>query len=480
VRKWPLSFVLLVGCADGSFPERPAQPPPVPPGAGFPCIRSLSPSRGLVGTDITLTGEFGDHKMAVTFSAEGSSTRAIVRSWSPTQVVVSAPDISWGRWSVTLPGGCQLTPAPVFQAIPPARVYINNNANDADGFNTVTAMAFDLDTGALTPTGKPRSIGLPASRHAGCSSAQLVGVGLYASGDTGVASLDIDPATGALLPTLSDSPVLSGSTGGTAVHSVGAFVWTATDDGVVVWRRGPGGSLVDRRLLSTSSARDLMLFGSIRPFKLYATRGDNTFDAWSVSYQPLEAGGFPSPVLTPLDGSPFGTPVASPAGGITYMNMPDGDMLYVPSAEGLRVWSAGGSSPVTELAGSPFALNPPDGTLSRPLLIGRGRTRTIYMAGVGTGYIVAATLDEAGTPTQVPGSPWNFAPSVTNLSCMIATSSPSGAVRLIATDAGNRRIAVFDLPAGSAAPVPVPGSPFVMADTPSELASGIAVLQPTP
>ena len=60
---------------------------------------------------------------------------------------------------------------------------------------------------------------------------------------------------------------------------------------------------------------------------------------------------------------------------------------------------------------------------------------------------------------------------------MVAVAGATlGSVRLIASDAGNRRIGVFDLPAGGAMPVPVAGSPFSMTYTPSELASGIAVL----
>jgi hypothetical protein len=477
-----LSFALFAGCAGGEFPPDPPQPPVVPPASGFPCIRSVSPSRGLVGSDVTLTGEFGDHQVPVTFSSGTDSEQAIVRSWSPTQVVVSVPNVSWGAWSVTLPNGCALSPQPSFLAIPPSRVYINNNANDADGFNTITTMAYDADAGALTAMGKPTSIGIPASRRAGCSSLLIAGSPprLYASGDTGVAVLDFDPATGALLPSLNGSPFLSGSTGGTDLHrSAGAYIWAATDTGVVVWRDGPNAELVDRTRISTSSARAMTFFG-LRPFLMYTTRGDDTFDGWSVSYQPLGAQARVLPVLQALDGSPFGTPSPSAGSGIVYATMPDDDLLYVPSAAGLRVWRANGSATVTEVAGSPFALSPPSGTLSRPVFTGSSRARTIYMAGVGSGHIVAAALDEAGIPSPAAGSPWNFAPDVSNISCMMGTLAPSGAMRLIASDAGNRRVAVFDLPAGSATPVPVRGSPFAMTDTASEVASGIAILQPAP
>jgi hypothetical protein len=186
------------------------------------------------------------------------------------------------------------------------------------------------------------------------------------------------------------------------------------------------------------------------------------------------------PVLTPLAGSPFGAPMASaPASGIAYAVRADDDLLYVPSAAGLRAWRVEGPRAVTEIAGSPFALTPPSGTLSAPLFLGSRTARTIYMAGTGSGYVVGAALDDAGAPSALPGSPWNFAPDVTNISCMTTARGPTTTIlRLIASDAGNRRIAVFDLPAGAAKPVAVPGSPFQLTDTPSDLASGIVVLQP--
>jgi alkylation response protein AidB-like acyl-CoA dehydrogenase len=75
--------------------------------------------------------------------------------------------------------------------------------------------------------------------------------------------------------------------------------------------------------------------------------------------------------------------------------------------------------------------------------------------------------------------PWDFTPALTNLSCLAAVDGPAPvSARLLAVDAGNRRIGVLDVPADGGQPVPVTGSPFQLTDTPSELASGIAVLLP--
>jgi len=99
------------------------------------------------------------------------------------------------------------------------------------------------------------------------------------------------------------------------------------------------------------------------------------------------------------------------------------------------------------------------------------------LVSTGSGYLVGATLDASGLPTAMPGSPWNYSPELTNLSCFTSASGATeGAVRLIALDAGNGRVGVFDPPAGDGGrPVPVVGSPFALSQTPSELASGIAV-----
>jgi hypothetical protein len=231
--------------------------------------------------------------------------------------------------------------------------------------------------------------------------------------------------------------------------------------------------------VSTAPATTARPLGN-RPSKIFATRGDGTFDAWSVAYRSEAPGEIPLPVLTALAGSPFGTQVASPSpspSGIGLRALRDGNLvLYVPTGAGLGLWSLATGVP-TEIDGSPFLLNPPGGTLGTPLFTGPVNALRIYAAGIGSGYIAAAALDAASVPKPLPGSPWNFAPDLTNISCAtLVAGSTAQRVRLIASDAGNRRIGVFDILTDSPTPVSVAGSPFVMTETPSDLASGIATL----
>jgi hypothetical protein len=455
----------------------------------IPCVRSVSPASGRIGTEITLAGEFGDVPVPIVFSKnfDDPGTQVVARSWSPTQVVVSVPVLNYASWRVHALGGCEVFTPSLFQVIPPPRIYVNNNANNADGVNTITTLAYDAATGALTPMGPPTPTGLPASHQQGYTrSLQLFlrsPPRLYVSSDTGVAVLDIDLETGVPRPSSIGPTFPSGSTGGADLfYSIGAYFWAATDDGIVTWRVSGAYELIGRGKVSTAAARSMALFGD-RPSQVYATRGDGTFDAWSATYPSTGDGRIPQPVLTPLNGSPFGAPASgttsSSIGLLPRRN--DSSLVYVTSSAGLGVWKIdNGARTATELHGSPFALTPPSGALGRPLFVGAATGRTgqaIYMAAEGSGNLVGATLDPDGVPTQVAGSPWNFAPDLTNISCAtVVTSATSGSLRLIVTDAGNHRIGVFDAARGAVKPVPVPGSPFPLTDTPSELASGIAVL----
>jgi hypothetical protein len=251
---------------------------------------------------------------------------------------------------------------------------------------------------------------------------------------------------------------------------MGAYVWQATDGGIVAWRVGNTG-LLDPMTVTTAPAAAMTLFGG-RPSLTFTTRGDGRLDAWSLAYEP-SPGLTATPRATAFDGSPFD--VASNGSEISYIGRRnDSALLWVPTAAGLGVWEVDPQTHVPhELAGSPVALAAPAGALATPLFTDR---RVIYVASVGSGYLAAATLDAASMPSQVAGSPWNFAPDLTNLSCITTIPGPTpDEIRLLAVDAGNRRIGVFDLPPGGGRPVPVAGSPFALAETPAELASGIAV-----
>jgi len=480
-----LAVFVVLACSDRTADVSKPDGGRTPPGDAVSCVQSISPTSGTIGTTVTLTGTFGNTPQNVTFwDVFNNHAQADVQSWSPSQVVVSVPRLELGSWRVSPPGDCTLAS---FDVTVPSRVYIDNNVNGADGFGSITTMEYDLYSGALKQLGQPTSTGIPASGRPGCSNSLVLAditsvlknlrvhhdLRLYASGDTGVAVFDIDPASGALRP-FQAGLFAAGATGGRSVHYTGdTYVWAATAVGVVAFTQDFDGHLKYTNLLSTLAATSIALAGD----RLYATRTDGMFDAWAVTY-PLDLSQFPGrPVLTRLDGSPYGQPSASPA-GITYRATRDGNgLLYATTTAGLRLWSVDSSGIPKEIDGSPFVLGLPGSTPGDPVFINQAGSSRMYLASVGSGSIVGAKIDSSGAPTPAAGSPWSYAPDLTNISCMIVAPgrSPNNPM-LIASDAGNRRIGVFDVALDTGKPVPVAGSPFVMTETPSERASGIAVL----
>lgn len=468
---------LVAACGETNIPPRPDAGSPTSPEDLTPCVSVAKPARGRPGSQLTLFGDFGDAPVKVLLSSGSAEHEATVVSWSPTQVVVTVPQSDPGDFSVKLSAGCVSQTPPHFVVAPPPRVYIHNNANGADGFDSITTLAYDPDSGALSPLGPPTSMGLAASGRPGCSdSLMLYGGQLYASGDTGVAIFDVDYRTGAL-KAIDGSPFASGATGGAGLGS-GTYIWQATDGGIVAWTHDSVVGLDHRVSVTTTPAASMLLNGTIRPSGIFATRGDGRLDAWAITYVP-QAGQLPMPVAAPLAGSPYaasatGAGVDIGAFGVQYSV----ENVYVGTPAGLGVWQrdphTGG---LAEVSGSPFPLAAPSGVLSGSHL-NLGSTKELYMVSTGSGYLVGATLDTSGLPTAMPGSPWNYSPDLTNLSCFTSASGATeDAVRLIALDAGNGRVGVFDPPADGGRPVPVAGSPFALTQTPSELASGIAVLE---
>lgn len=464
-------LVIVAACGGTSSSLPPADGGP--PAPQTPCVYTVRPARGFIGNEVTLGGDFGDVPVQVLLDGGSQKYAAVVRSWSPTAVVITVPTIGYGTYGVQLSAGCMPSQPPTLQVVAPPRVYIDDNVNGADGFDTITTLAYDPISGALAPMGPPTSTGLPAAGRPGCRGSLALGLGesrLYASGDTGVAVLAIDPATGALSRV---GTAASGSTGGGRVGwTLGAYVWQATDGGIFAWRVGTGG-LLDRIPVTTSPAAAMTLFGD-RPSLAFTSRGDRRLDAWSLAYEP-QPGLTATPRATLIDGWPVD--VASNGAEPVYLpRTNDRTLLWVPTAAGLGVWQIDPQTQLPhELTGSPVPLAAPSGALGTPLFTGM---QVIYMASVGSGYLAAAQLDAARMLSVAAGSPWNFAPDLTNLSCIATIPGPTpDANRLLAVDAGNRRIGVFDLPAGGGRPVPVVGSPFVLTETPAELASGIAVLQ---
>ena len=455
---------------------RPDAGSPTSPEDLAPCVSSAAPARGRPGSQLTLTGRFGDTPVKVLLDSGSIEHEATVVSWSPSQVVVTVPPSDPGDFSVKLSTGCVPQYQPHFVVAPPPRVYIHNNTNGADGFDSITTLAYDPDSGVLSPLGPPTSMGLAASGRPGCSDSLLLyGGRLYASGDTGVAVFDVDARTGGLQP-IDGSPFASGSTGGAGLGA-GTYIWQATDGGIVSWTRGNGEWLSDRVNVTTTPAASMLLSGTIRPVEILAARGDGTLDAWSMTYA-LLGDRLPVPVAMPLAGSPYPASATGSGVGIKFSG-PLGSVehVHVGTPAGLGVWERDRQTGrLAEVSGSPFPLAAPSGVLSGSYL-GLGSRNKMYLVSTGSGYLVGATLDASGRPTAMPGSPWNYSPDLTNLSCFTSASgATAGAVRLIALDAGNGRVGVFDPPAGDGGrPVPVVGSPFALSQTPSELASGIAV-----
>jgi hypothetical protein len=483
---WLLLFA-LVACSDRT-PET-AQPDAGSPGGQTPCVYGVSPARGAIGTEVTLTGEFGDARMPIQFWDLFETVDVDVQSWSPSRVVLKVPNVAWGSWSVRLPGGCVVPPAPwSFEVTPPSRIYIDNNVNNADGFDTITTMAYDPATGALKQLGPPTSTGLPATGRTGCSRSLALGpvppfldgspMRLYVSGNTGVAALEIDRASGALRLVSSAATPVAGSTGFTALRYTSGYAWAAANAGIVAWANGVDNRLAHARKISTAAATDFALVGA-PPSRLYAARGDGTFDAWSIAYESDPANGFATlPVLTALGGSPFGGPAGPPLSlpaQLLHRVSADGqDLLYVSTSAGLGLWRIDPAGVPTEVGGSPFALGLPAGTPSSPLFADPG---VIYIAGTGSSSIAAAVVDRAGVPSSLSGSPWSLAPGVTNISCaVLAPGRAAHNPRLIVSDAGHRRLGVFEILGDAPAPAPVAGSPFAMTDTPADLAAGLVVL----
>src|SRR5690349_12429589 len=100
-----LLFPCLVACRDSTLAV-PDAAPDASPEARVPCIHGVSPASGRIGDDITLTGEFGDTPRVLAFANDGGVVEATVRSWSPTQVVISVPTLTWGSHTILAPSGC--------------------------------------------------------------------------------------------------------------------------------------------------------------------------------------------------------------------------------------------------------------------------------------------------------------------------------------------------------------------------------------
>ena len=145
--------------------------------------------------------------------------------------------------------------------------------------------------------------------------------------------------------------------------------------------------------------------------------------------------------------------------------------LYLPASDGTITVLAvdpntGAAGPIT---GSPFGLGTAAGVIpDTPVFTPDGNR--MYIGPFESGAIVGASLDAAGAPTPMTGSPWDFSPALTSISCV--SMSADGKYLLAADDPG-KVIGVFTFDAGGT-PTQVTGSPFVHT-TPSSSVSGMAI-----
>jgi hypothetical protein len=159
-------------------------------------------------------------------------------------------------------------------------------------------------------------------------------------------------------------------------------------------------------------------------------------------------------------------------GGTTVAIRTGHDQLFVPGDDGqIAVWDL---DPVTGVpteataAGSPFDLNPSNlsGHFDSPVFSPSGHA--MYIAPNDSGSVFGVTLDAAGVPTAIGGSPWS-ATGIADISCEVMSRDGS---MIIAVGESESVVAVFKLNGDT--PSQVVGSPFAHT-TPETTASGLAI-----
>jgi 6-phosphogluconolactonase (cycloisomerase 2 family) len=342
----------------------------------------------------------------------------------------------------------------------PPSIYLENDSVAAGtGFDTVTALAFDPSTGAVTQIGNELELGVAPAGYGGCSSSAFVHERtrrLFVTGDTAVAVFDIDPVTGGLTP-VTGSPFALNMTGGYAVITNAAgtrlFVGGYASSQIAVLDIANDGSLahVTGSPFTSPQGTDTIALSQNEMY-LYGNHYGGTFESFSVAA---------TGAVTSL--------AATQTGGTAIQRRPGTDHLYVPAGNGnLGVWTIEADGSLTAVAGSPFPLAPPAGVLDTPAFTADGAR--MYVGPDGSGNLLGYSLAADGTPTALAGSPWDVTASLTDISCVAV--SADGAY-LIAVGEGQQRVGVFALDAAGT-PTEVANSPFSY--TPANASSsGIAI-----
>ncbi|HTJ46342.1 MAG TPA: IPT/TIG domain-containing protein [Kofleriaceae bacterium] len=431
---------------------------PDAPSSNPPSLTSVSPMSGIVSSSVTITGaRFGATQGSGTITIGGKP--AAVTSWADTQIVAGVPDVLPASVDVvvTTSGGAS---APLqFRVILPPRAYLNNDANDANGQDTITVMSFDPSTGAMAQLGTPIEIGVAASSYGGCSQSIVVHEGtrhLFATGSNGVASYTIDPVTGALTAA-AGSPFAVGSRAfGLIPNAAGTRLFVTSYDAKTV---SVFDVAADAKLTPVTGSPFTSLTG-VDTIATAATDGFVYANSYEASFQGFKVGA--GGALTSL-GAAF-TP-----GGTAIAQRTAHEQLYVTLQTGaVGVWNVDtGTGTPTQITGSPFTVAAASTLVDAPVFTGDGNRA--YFGINGTGKVLAYTLAADGTPTAITGSPFDFSTTV-SMSCLAL--SRDGAYLLGASEGANA-VGVFKLD-GNGVPTQVAGSPFTHT-TPTTGTSGLAL-----
>ncbi|MGE0546773.1 MAG: IPT/TIG domain-containing protein [Kofleriaceae bacterium] len=435
----------------------------------LPEITMVSAARSVITAEITIAGvRFGDAQG--TGKVEFGGVTASITSWSDTSIVAVVPDLFPRDAPIVVTNAFGAGEAQPFRVTLRPAVYLNNDATDSNGTNTITMMAMDLATGALTEVTPPTQMGTMASVYGGCSQSIWIHEAtrrLFATGATGVAVFDIHPVTGALSPVIG-SPFPNGGNRsfGVLTNAAGTRVFVANFDSqnIAVFDVSSTGVLtaVPGSPFATTTTCDTLTLAFDDRF-LYANYygyPNGVFDGFAIGTDGS---------LSTIDGM-------SRLGGSSIVVRPGHNQLFIPQtvfdtgATQVSVWNI---DPVTGVPteataeGSPFAFDAPDsGFPDSPVFTPDGRQ--LYIAPDNAGWVVGFTLDDAGIPTPINGSPWQSG-GITDMSCEVM--SRDGTMILSVGEAQNS-VAVFKLIGDT--PSQVVGSPFTHT-TPASNASGIAI-----
>jgi len=441
--------MFLVSCGDVVKPDDAA--------LVQPAVTSVEPDRGIVSTKVTLAGsDFGAAQAESTITIGG--VMATVETWSDTSIVAAIPDVLPGDAEVVVSTAAGASAPDSVRVILPPRAYIENNANAADGFNTLTVMGFEAATGALAELGVI-STGVPAPSFGGCVTSLVLHEPtrrLFASGTVGVAVFAIDPVTGMLAP-IPGSPFPSPSGMGIDVNAAGTRLWQAgAADNVSVFNIAETGALVPvpGSPFAATPSPDVLVASRDGNF-VYANTEGNVLHAFSVTA---------SGALTPLPGSPYATP------GFSYSiaQRPGRDQIYIGQGQTLEVWQpAPGTGVPAQITGSPFAVTVPAGNPQHIAFTPDGSRA--YIGADNGGYIAGVNLDAGGAVTVMAGSPWNVTATLADISCMAMSRDGS---HLVALAEGKKLVGVFKFGANGT-PSQVTNSPFSI--TSLENMSGLAI-----